>query len=79
MQNKAFDIMVEASGFAAAFGEQVVTRACLRAGLNAADITQNDLTKVLGYLETALHVFLTPEKAKKRIEAIGRELSKSGR
>jgi hypothetical protein len=64
-----FDRVVEASGLSNIIARAAVSRACVRAGVNALDFTRQSLVQLLPHLEQTLRVFLG-EAADERIRAI---------
>lgn len=64
------DQVIAASGLTGLLARSSINRACLRVGVDAVSMTAGDLDRALPAIREALLIFMSPEEAAKRVDAM---------
>ena len=72
MANAVFTRLVEMVQLSPMFAEQVVTRACARANLDAEVLAETQIEALLPHLESSLRIFVPAEGVEQRLKVIRR-------
>lgn len=70
MSASLFDQVVATSGLSEVFAADTIERACVSVGVQPQQLRREDLARLATQLERTLKIFLGPDEARRRVEAI---------